>query len=171
MKNRTYSEPRLYVQIGDELPLSGQALLQLMQDVLARGKLFRFRARGMSMTPLIRDGDIITIDSLMSMPIRTGQIIAFLCPVSAKLVVHRVVARSSSGLIMQGDSMHGHNDGLVPFENLLARVIRIERSGKRICFGLGPERWLIAILSRLKLLVPLKKCLFILLKPVLRRRG
>ena len=36
----------------------------------------------------------------------------------------------------------------VPDSNLIGRVIRIERDGKKVWLGLGPERYLIALFSR-----------------------
>ncbi len=39
-----------------------------MTTVLERGAQFRFTARGSSMHPLIRDGDVLTVESLAGGP-------------------------------------------------------------------------------------------------------
>ena len=126
-----------------------------MQAVLARGKPFRFRARGWSMAPFIQDGDVITVAPLQSVPPKIGEVVAFIRPGMGNLVVHRIVAWQGTAALIQGDSIQDHSDGLVPQENLLGRVARIERQGRPIWLGLGPERILIAWLSRVKLLIPL----------------
>lgn len=167
MRSQRFAEPRVFAVRGNDLSLSAQALMELMQAVLRRKLPFRFRARGLSMTPFIRDGDVITLKPMSSYPVRTGEIVAFRCPESDRPVVHRVVARSAAGLFFQGDSVHAHQDGPVPLENLLGRVVCIERSGKRIRLGLGPERYLIALLSRCNLLVPLR----FTLRKILPRRN
>ena len=55
------TRPELSVRAGGELQLSGRALAGLMKNVLARDLPFRFRARGWSMSPFIRDLDVITV--------------------------------------------------------------------------------------------------------------
>lgn len=60
----------------------------------------------------------------------------------------------------RADSSHIKGDNvpdeaiLVPGADILGRITRVERYGKRISLGLGPERVLIAFLSRSGLLLP-----------------
>ena len=63
-----------------DLPLSGQALLDLMRAVLAKGVPFRFCARGWSMAPFIRDGDVITVSPLRQSLPGVGEVVAFVRP-------------------------------------------------------------------------------------------
>ena len=70
------AKPKLSVRAGSELQLSSRALAELMKNVLARGLPFRFRVRGWSMTPFIRDFDVVTVVPLGSTP-RTGDVVAF----------------------------------------------------------------------------------------------
>ena len=156
MRSRRFDDPRLFVTKAQELPLSGQALLDLMRAVLARGVPFRFCARGWSMAPFIRDGDVITIAPFRNTQPGIGEVVAFVRPEAEVLVVHRVVARHGAYSFIQGDSVADHSDGMVPPENLLGRVTRIERNGHNVWVGLGPERYMIAWLSRTRLLIPLK---------------
>jgi signal peptidase I len=118
-----------------------------MRAVLSRGVPFRFRARGGSMHPFVRDGDVVTVQPLGKSRIGAGDIVAFTHPGAGRLVVHRVAAGTGRGLLMKGDNAE-YADGIVPLENVLGRVSRVERDGRRIRLGVGPERALIAWLSR-----------------------
>ena len=169
MRPQPFDEPRLFVARAQELPLSGQALVELMRAVLARGVPFRFCARGWSMAPFIRDGDVITVSPFRHAQPGAGEVVAFVRPGAGKLVVHRVVARRGTASFIQGDSAPDHMDGIIPPENLLGRVTRIERNGHDVWLGLGPERYLIAWLSRTRLLIPLRAWLASWAKPWFRR--
>lgn len=151
-----FENPRLTGVTAKELPLSRPVLVELMQAVLAKGVPFRFRARGWSMTPFIRDGDVITVSPLRDAFPRLGEVVAFIRPEDEKLVVHRVIARNGTSVSIQGDQVDDCLDEAVPLQNLLGRVTRIERSGRAVRLGLGPERIVIAWLSRAKLLIPLR---------------
>lgn len=142
------TKPSLYRIEGGELPLSGKALWELMAAVLAKGRVFRFRARGWSMTPFIRDGDVICVAPFMEKPPAVGEIVAYTQPASEKLVVHRLVRRCGNAWLILGDNSTGAIGEWVPEASLLGRVIRIERDGKKVRLGLGPERYWIALFSR-----------------------
>ena len=162
-------ESALYTIKGSELSLSRVALAGLMRGVLARGIPFRFRAKGWSMTPFILDGDVISVSPLPRGLPGIGDVVAFMRPEMETLVVHRVIARRGGACLIQSDNSHGGDDGLVPRESILGRVTRVERGGRVIRLGLGPERLLIALLSRLGLLLPLWQRLSPLLRPFFRR--
>ncbi len=170
MRPQALEPPRLFVARVGELRLSGQALLELMRAVLARGLPFRFCARGWSMTPFIRDGDVLTVSPLQQSP-GLGEVVAFVRPGIEKLVVHRVVARHGAASLVQGDAESEYADRLVLRGNLLGRVIRVERNGRNVWLGLGPERVVIAWLSRLGQLTPLRGRLAAWRKPFLRQSG
>jgi hypothetical protein len=151
-----FNEPQLVVVKAQELPLSGQELVELMRAVLDKGLPFRFCARGWSMTPFIRDGDLIIVAPLRRTPPRIGEVVAFTRQGTGNLVVHRVILRRGAALLIQGDSISACSDGMILPENLLGRVTSIERNGRRVWLGLGPERFLIAWLSRVRLLIPMR---------------
>jgi hypothetical protein len=147
--------PVLSVRSGSGLELSSKALADLMKSVLARGLPFRFRVRGWSMSPFIRDFDVLTVVPLGSRPPRTGEIVAFVSTVDERLVVHRVVGRRGAALLVQGDNLAGATDAAIPESRVLGRVKRIERDGKTVRLGLGAERSAVAFLSRKGLLAVL----------------
>ncbi len=142
---REYLHPAMR-KVG--LPLSGEALIALMQTVHGKGFPFRFSAGGYSMTPFIRDGDVITVSSLASHAPRRGDVVAFVHPETQRLCLHRVLSVHGDSFFIQGDNMPERPDGVIPREAILGRVTGIERAGRRVRLGLGPERLLVAILSR-----------------------
>ena len=58
-------EPTSFAVDGGELSLPSPALLELLRAVLGKGRPFRFRASGPSMSPCICDGDVILIVPLL----------------------------------------------------------------------------------------------------------
>jgi signal peptidase I len=145
-------KPALERLRGGVLDLAGPDLEVLLRAVLARNVPFRFRARGSSMHPFIRDGDQVTVSPVSGALFRPGDVVAFVDPAVGRLIVHRIIAVSRGEFLIQGD----HNtdpDGWIPRENVLGRVTLTERDGKCIRIGLGPERELIAWLVRKNLLI------------------
>ena len=163
------SDPSLFANTGDELPLSGPALAELIQAVLDKEKPFRFEARGTSMHPFIRHGDVITVSPLSGNVPRYGDIVAFVRPSSNQLVVHRVVGKGDGSLLIKGDN-NDHDDGFISSENILGYVTKVERNGKKVGLGLGPERFFIAFLNRKGLLLTLLLPLWKIARPILGKR-
>jgi hypothetical protein len=141
-------EPASFVAQGGELSLPAPALAELLQAVLRKGGSFRFRATGSSMSPCIREGDVILVAPLPpgASP-RLGQVVAFAHPDTRRLAVHRIVARRGGSFLIKGDS-RPLADGLIPAADVLGYVARVERDGQEVWAGLGPERLLIACLTR-----------------------
>ncbi len=139
----------------DDLNISGAILLDIMREILDRGVDFRFRARGLSMSPFIKDGDSISVSPVSKVKPSLGKVVAFVQPVSGTLIVHRVVRRKGTAFLIQGDNTGGQADGLFQPQDILGCVTRVERDGRRVVFGLGPERFLIASISGSGLLYPL----------------
>lgn len=142
------------VKNGSELILSGDALRAVLCDVLNKGMPFRFKARGTSMSPFIKDGDVLTICPERRNFIGKGDIVAYHHQRLNKIVIHRIVEKKNSFYMLKGDNTTGINN-LVYEKDILGRVSGIERNGKKVHFGLGPERFLISLLTRFELLVPL----------------
>lgn len=120
--------PGSHLATGDVLEISGEQLEELLAAVLSRGRPLRFRARGFSMGPLIRDQDAITISPLVGRVPGTGDIIACRHPQGRRPIVHRVRAVKAGGLLVQGDSAP-LPDGLVPPDDVLGLLALVERDG------------------------------------------
>ncbi len=123
---------------------SGPALIQLIQAVHEKGAAFRFRARGFSMSPSVRDGDRIIIEPMAGAAPDIGDITAFTQPETGKLTVHRVIGKKGNSYLLKGDNVQ-EDDGYVPEKNILGRVKVIERSAWKIIFSylLRPVRMLL----------------------------
>ncbi len=143
----------------DELVLSSSEMVDLMRQVLSKGRPFQFRARGGSMAPFIQDGDTICVTPFKRNEPRLGDVAAFIHPQTGQLVVHRVVGRNGLTYLIKGDNTYANPD-VVSQKYLLGKVTQVERNGRQNSRGLGPERYLIALSSRAGLLFP-----------VLRRTG
>jgi hypothetical protein len=141
-----------YVADGGVLALDAAALRELMGAALSRGAPFRFSARGTSMEPFLRGGDVLTIVPGATRAPGLGHVIAYLAPGPERVVVHRVVARAPAGVVVRGDGA-GRADGLVSPSAVLGVVARAERHGHTVRLGLGPERLFVALLSRWGILV------------------
>jgi len=119
------------------------------------------------MHPFIRNGDILTVSPPPARGLAIGDVAAVVQPESGKLVIHRVTGLTSASVIVRGDNAPAPEESM-PRSHVVGRVIRIERNGRRVSFGLGPERALIPGLAGLKRkpwLRPLLKIVRPVLKP------
>jgi len=140
-------------------------LIELMRATLAKEVPFRFQARGFSMYPFIKDGDVITVSPMGEGLPGLGDVVAFVQREIEKLLVHRVIRRRANSYFMKGDDTTA-GDSPVPAANVLGLVTRVERGRKRVFIGLGPERFLIALLARKGLMIPLVRVAVKLLLPI-----
>lgn len=161
-------KPALFAKKGGVLSLSGPALIELLRAVLDKGAAFRFQAKSFSMHPFLRNGDVVTVSPLPGTSPGFGDVVAFIHPGTGKLVIHRVAGERGDSYLIKGDSTP-EVDGLVPEANILGRVTRVERDGKEVFLGLGPERFLIAFLTLKGLLSPFLLLLRRLVRPIIRR--
>ena len=148
------TRPEFAVVKGSELSLSGPALVQLLRAVLDKGAPVRFRAKGFSMSPFIKNEDLVTLSPLQNASPGMGDVIAFVLQGTDKLCVHRVVGKKGDFYVTKGDNT-SEADESVPREKILGFVTRVERDGKEVFLGLGPERFVIAFLGCRGLLLPL----------------
>ena len=146
----------LRIKRGADLSLSGEDLGRILAGVLEKSVPFRFKAKGLSMAPFIKDGDVLTVSPLPRRGPRTGDVVAFLHPVTGKVAVHRIVRRASGVLILKGDNAP-EADAPLPAGCSLGKVTRVERSGKDVRLGTGPGRAAVALFSRARLLEPVLK--------------
>lgn len=139
---------------GEEgLLLTSEAFRGILLEILGRGESIRFRARGFSMHPFISDGDLVTVGPPPAR-IATGDVVAVRRASDDKLLVHRVVVNLPGCLVTKGDAAT-RPDEMAGEGRVIGQVRRVERDGRAVRVGLGPERLLIALLSRHGLLSPL----------------
>ncbi len=108
---------------------------------------------GDSMSPHVRGSDVLSLTPIGHRPVRLGDVVAFARP-DGRLVIHRVIAIKGERLRTRGDAA-SQPDAWIARAALLGRVEKIHRHSRLARWGLGPERWLLAVLSRAGLLRPL----------------
>ncbi len=118
-----------------EIALRSPQFAELAAEVLRRGDRFRFRASGGSMVPFVLPGDVLTVTP--SWP-RLGEVA--LCVQEGRAVAHRVVANRLVGgrvwLRTRGDAQTVCGRWVRP-DDVLGRVVGLERSGRRIRLDRG----------------------------------
>ena len=162
------AKPEFSIMKGSDLPLSGRGLVDLLRAVLSKGVLVRFQAKGFSMSPFIKNNDVVTISPLQGTQPSLGDIIAFAHPETQGLYIHRIVRNKGGFCVTKGDN-RSQTEESVPIENILGFVTRVERHGKKIFLGLGPERFLIAFLGQKGLFFPIFLPLWRIFRPFTRR--
>jgi signal peptidase I len=106
--------------------------LNLGTEVLRASGELRLAALGSSMVPAIFPGDVLTIRTLNTNEILSGEVV--LCARGDRFVVHRVVREAQASgeprWITRGDTLIV-DDPPVTDRELLGRVVAIERNGKQ----------------------------------------
>jgi len=146
-----------------EIDLPFDVLADMIRRTLARVEDFNMLAYGYSMSPFINPGDRVTISRLKKRPV-FGQVIAVIQPVSEAVLLHRVIAVKKDGCLTQGDNRVGQNDGVIPFENVLGCISKVERRNMKVFFGQGITGIGIAALSQHGLLQKLVRFMYRMMK-------
>lgn len=115
--------------MNDGIFLSVPMIMELIEAVHEKSASFKFQARGYSMTPAIRDGDVITVSPLKDIMPRRGDVLAFRHPDRPQMLVHRVLHAKAKKYFIKGDNCP-EADGWVPAENILGLITNVERRGK-----------------------------------------
>jgi signal peptidase I len=116
----------------DSSLLNTQKFFETFDDLLAKGHAVRFRASGLSMYPAIRDGDLVTVESVDVTDIRRGDVL--LCRLEHTVVAHRLVRiiRADDGAVyveLRGDAAF-ENDSPEPFTSVIGRVTVVAQHGR-----------------------------------------
>src|SRR3990170_1375104 len=113
----------------------------LLQEALERGGTFTFRARGNSMRPLIRTGDILVVEPAEPQRLRIGDLVLYR-RAPRSYVVHLLIKRLERDrqlLVTRGDNLR-RPDRPVPIEAVRGRVVGIQRDGRRLSLDGRPYR-------------------------------
>jgi len=148
--------------------LSGSEVLpELVKDIVGKGVECRLEVKGFSMSPFIKDSDAVTISPIFDASPRFGDVIAFVHPEAHKLIIHRVVRKIGDACLVKGENSL-EPDGLIERKHIIGIITKVERKGRKVSFGLGPERFLIAILTRKNLLFPVIRPVWRVFRPMAR---
>ncbi len=124
-------------EIGDcrmaEITLSHVDFAELCSQLLSKGVSVRFTAHGSSMSPFIRDGDVMTIQPLNCTMLKVGDIVFYHIN-DEKVVAHRVVGhhtcKGNIAIKTRGDASIGYAEQIHAGQ-VLGRVVSIQR-GKKV---------------------------------------
>lgn len=117
-------------------------LSELAAEVLAQGSRLQFAARGSSMLPFIREGDLLTVAPLGRGGLRLGEI-ALYRPADRAVLAHRIIGRGATDgcWLARGDAAWGPVER-VRREQVLGRVVALERRGRTRRLDTRWHRWL-----------------------------
>jgi hypothetical protein len=146
--------------------------LRIAGALKRRGRI-SLRVHGTSMQPWVRPKDIALIRKISLENVRCGDVVLFRR--ENHLFVHRIVEKRGSldaaQLFSKGDA-HPTSDGMVQEEELLGRVVRIYRHGRRIDLDAPRQLALGLFISQLSLhsrfWYPLAKFVAVVTRPVRR---
>ena len=98
----------------------------IAQEVLGRGRILKFKAKGGSMSPFIRNGDVVEVVPVKG-KMNFGDII-FYRSSYGNPVVHRVIHRNTESIITKGDSVPS-SDQPIFSKQVLGLVVAVEKNG------------------------------------------
>jgi len=108
--------------------------LELNREILEKGNILRFRIKGRSMQPFIRDQEVVLIESCQPSELKIGDII-FYRVAPSKIVIHRFIRKirnhSEMSFLTKGDA-NFHFDPPVNPADILGKILAIERNGKQL---------------------------------------
>lgn len=100
----------------------------IVGDILQKCQRLRFKVRGGSMRPFIKDEDIVEVQKVPLDNLTRGDVV--LCRlIYGRLVVHRVIRANQEHIWIQGDALL-YPDGSIPRANVLGRIVALTRNGK-----------------------------------------
>jgi len=127
---------------GCEVILAAQEFAELSAAILGRGSSIRFRARGRSMLPLIRNRDVLTARPVSVGTLRVGDIVLHRIG-RDRLVAHRIVrlghTNGKAMLTTRGDASLAPGDQ-VSAEQVLGHVVALRRGGRSVWLDRGAWR-------------------------------
>jgi hypothetical protein len=111
---------------------------ELAADLLRRGTPLRIKARGGSMTPFVRDGDVALVTPTAAGHVGIGDVICYETP-AGKLLLHRLIARDGDRLVAKGDALAFAE--ILDRTRLLGKVVAVERHGTVKRFDTRVAQW------------------------------
>jgi len=119
-------------QAESNMPTKENVLVILHQDILDGGHSIRLSISGDSMSPILRDGDVVEVQPATPDQLRKGDLILFKTE-EGFLILHRYIRSqawfSQVWLLTKGDASLGFDRPVSP-QQVLGRVVQIIRQGR-----------------------------------------
>ena len=148
-------QPDVKEREEEEIPLS-EAVRQTFIELLRNGHCIRSPARANSMSPLIRKGDLLTVEPITFAQARIGNILA--CrrdEGESVLTTHRLIQRGEDAegpyLVTKGDRNYFRDLPIRQPAHVYGKVISVEKKGRLISLETPLHRLLACFLARLSL--------------------
>ncbi len=104
-------------------------IMPLIQEQLMRNGRVAFSPAGISMRPMLESGrDTVYLERITPEQLHKWDVILYRTS-GGQYVLHRLIKKTETGFIARGDN-HFYPDSPQPFDTLIGRVYRFERSGK-----------------------------------------
>jgi len=130
--------------------LANPDFCRLAGRLIAEGMNVRLKARGNSMHPWIRAGDLITVGPADPAQLKRGDVIVFESA-AGRLIIHRLVAvragEAGLTLVTRGDA-GAANDPPFGVGRIVGRVIEVWRGGQRVQVNGSAYLWRAAFRRR-----------------------
>jgi signal peptidase I len=123
----------------------------LAAQVLRRGRPLRIKARGVSMLPFLRDGDVTFVMPAAGTEIGVGDVICYEMP-PAGLFLHRVIERTRDRFVTKGDALRFTE--VVDPGHILGKVVAVQRRGHVKRLDTRIARWRNRAIAVVSPLVP-----------------
>lgn len=107
--------------------VGAQSVEELASQVLRRGRGLRIKARGGSMTPFLRDGDVALVTPARAGEVRVGDVVCYETT-PGRLFLHRAVTRRGARIVTKGDALPSAD--VISPRQILGTVSAIERRGR-----------------------------------------
>ena len=106
-------------------------LFSNVREYIKAGKEVMVTAKGNSMLPFIRTGDVVTL--CKAHRLRTGMVV-LVEPSDGVYILHRIVKLNEQDMVLYGDDNLGTKE-VVPYTSVVAVVKSVHRGGKQIFYG------------------------------------
>jgi hypothetical protein len=94
---------------------------------------------GPSMNPSLRAGDLLTVAPCGDRGVRRGDVVIFRPPGEDRLIAHRIVLTAGNKLLARGDNNNRADPWILRPEDILGRVVLVERRGRPRALRGGPS--------------------------------
>ena len=88
--------------------------------------------KGASMNPIFKVGDILEIIQYDGNLIKCGDVVVFQLPGSNRKITHRVVSTASNEIRTRGDNAFKVDEPILTIDDIIGKVISIQRGKKKI---------------------------------------
>lgn len=115
--------------VRKDISISKRSMVKIIEEIHDKKMDVRFKANGNSMTPAIKNGDIITLSPVGDSRPGPGEVSAYRRGYDNELIIHRIIKVSDEKYSIRGDNSNfTHQD--INVNEIIGVVTGIERNGR-----------------------------------------